>query len=144
MAPKICGENTNQHSEYRKFSSDNGDKNIKIFQFLVYVNFDGLNPITISIDTNSNYVFNRRWNIRIQQVACDSVEKGEQNIIENDLFFFSNRFYFSGPNGCLQYYDSVSQTVASFNYATSTNSRGIFSFCIDIEVYIMLIIRLFF
>lgn len=42
----------------------------------VYVDFNGATPITISVDTNADYAFDRRWNIRIQQIACDSVCKG--------------------------------------------------------------------
>ncbi|XP_029155299.1 uncharacterized protein LOC114928349 [Nylanderia fulva] len=81
--PRICGENTNQH---------------------VYVDFNGATPITISVDTNADYVFDRRWNIRLQQIACDSVCKV--------------------PNGCLQYYKTVSDTVMSFNYGTTENARA--------------------
>ncbi|KAL6255006.1 hypothetical protein P5V15_013424 [Pogonomyrmex californicus] len=81
--PRICGENTNQH---------------------VYVNFNGATPITISIDTNADYAFDRRWNIRIQQIACDSV--------------------CIAPNGCLQYYKTISDTVMSFNFGTTENVRG--------------------
>ncbi|XP_058792293.1 uncharacterized protein LOC131664866 isoform X3 [Phymastichus coffea] len=52
--PRICGENSDQH---------------------VYVDYDGLNPIAISIDASSEYSFKRRWNIRVQQIACDSATK---------------------------------------------------------------------
>ncbi|XP_024878706.1 uncharacterized protein LOC112459044 isoform X2 [Temnothorax curvispinosus] len=81
--PRICGENTNQH---------------------VYVDFNGATPITISVDTNADYAFDRRWNIRIQQIACDSVCRA--------------------PNGCLQYYKTVSGTVMSFNFGTTENVRA--------------------
>ncbi|XP_012235854.1 uncharacterized protein [Linepithema humile] len=81
--PRICGENTNQH---------------------VYVDFNGATPITISIDTSADYAFDRRWNIRIQQIACDSVCKA--------------------PNGCLQYYKTISDTVMSFNFGTTENVRA--------------------
>nr|XP_050847063.1 uncharacterized protein LOC127062600 isoform X1 [Vespula vulgaris] len=81
--PRICGENSNQH---------------------VYVDFNGASPITISIGTNADYAFDRRWNIRIQQIACDSLWRA--------------------PNGCLQYYKSTSDTVTSFNYGTTVNSRS--------------------
>ncbi|XP_015186546.1 PREDICTED: uncharacterized protein LOC107071777 [Polistes dominula] len=80
--PRICGENSNQH---------------------VYADFNGASPITISIGTNGDYPFDRRWNIRIQQIACDSLWRV--------------------PNGCLQYYKSISDTVTSFNYGTTVNSR---------------------
>ncbi|XP_012527153.1 uncharacterized protein LOC105831515 isoform X2 [Monomorium pharaonis] len=81
--PRICGEDTNQH---------------------VYVDFNGATPITISIDTNADYAFDRRWNIRILQIACDSVDRA--------------------PNGCLQYYKTVSGTVMSFNFGTTENARA--------------------
>ncbi|XP_020288575.1 uncharacterized protein LOC109857064 isoform X3 [Pseudomyrmex gracilis] len=81
--PRICGENTNQH---------------------VYVDFNGAAPITISVDTNADYAFDRRWNIRIQQIECDSVCRA--------------------PNGCLQYYKTVSGTVMSFNFGTAENVRA--------------------
>lgn len=48
----------------------------------VYVDFNGATPITISVDTNADYAFDRRWNIRIQQIACDSVCRGTR------MFFF--------------------------------------------------------
>ncbi|CAK9801472.1 hypothetical protein ANTQUA_LOCUS2856 [Anthophora quadrimaculata] len=81
--PRICGENANQH---------------------VYIDFNGDTPITISIDTNSQYTTDRRWNIRIQQLPCDATYKA--------------------PNGCLQYYTSVSNIVSSFNYGTTQNPRA--------------------
>lgn len=81
--PRICGENANQH---------------------VYMDFNGATPIMISVDTNSEYTTERRWNIRIQQIPCDATYKA--------------------PNGCLQYYDSVSDTVTSFNYGTTQNPRA--------------------
>ncbi|XP_046754101.1 cubilin isoform X1 [Diprion similis] len=83
LVPRLCGENTNQH---------------------VYVDFDGPAPITISIDTDVNYVFDRRWNIRIQQIACESVWRA--------------------PSGCLQYYTTTTGTVTSFNYGTVVNPRS--------------------
>ncbi|KAK0080535.1 hypothetical protein PV325_013798 [Microctonus aethiopoides] len=80
--PRICGENAGQH---------------------VYVEFNGANPIIISIDTNVDYSFARKWNLRIQQIGCDSP--------------------WQAPNGCLQYYNMISGTVTSFNYGTTTNPR---------------------
>ncbi|KAJ8666893.1 hypothetical protein QAD02_008555 [Eretmocerus hayati] len=80
--PRICGENTDQH---------------------MYVDFEGTNPISISIDTSTEYSMKRRWNMRIQQIACDSQMRA--------------------PSGCLQYYTSISGSVTSFNYGTSSNPR---------------------
>ncbi|XP_076247538.1 uncharacterized protein LOC143187304 [Calliopsis andreniformis] len=70
----------------------------------VYMDFNGATPITISIDINAEYNLDRRWNIRIQQIPCDATYKA--------------------PNGCLQYYDSVSDVVTSFNYGTTQNPRA--------------------
>lgn len=47
----------------------------------MYVDFNGASPITISIGTNADYAFDRRWNIRIQQIACDSLWRGKKNSI---------------------------------------------------------------
>ncbi|XP_076277333.1 uncharacterized protein LOC143207568 [Lasioglossum baleicum] len=81
--PRICGENANQH---------------------VYMDFNGATPIMLSIDTNSEYSTDRRWNIRIQQIPCDSPSRA--------------------PNGCLQYYTGTSDVVQSFNYGRSPNPRA--------------------
>ncbi|XP_048515564.1 uncharacterized protein LOC105693258 [Athalia rosae] len=83
IVPRICGDNTNQH---------------------IYVDFDGATAITISIDTAAAFIFNRRWNIRIQQIACDSPWRA--------------------PNGCLQYYTTTTGTVTDFNYGTVVNPRA--------------------
>ncbi|XP_066600385.1 uncharacterized protein [Prorops nasuta] len=83
IVPRLCGENTNQH---------------------VYLDFNGANPITISVDTLLDTTFERRWNIRIHQIACDSV--------------------YRAPNGCLQYYQTVSGTVTSFNFGSTPNARA--------------------
>ncbi|XP_026670406.1 uncharacterized protein LOC113464499 [Ceratina calcarata] len=83
VVPRICGENANQH---------------------VYMDFNDDAPIMLSIDTNGDYATDRRWNIRIQQIPCDSPARA--------------------PNGCLQYYDTVSNTVTSFNYGTTQNPRA--------------------
>ncbi|KYN08528.1 hypothetical protein ALC62_00512 [Cyphomyrmex costatus] len=71
---------------------------------VLYIDFNGATPITISVDTNADFVFDRRWNIRIQQIACNSVCRA--------------------PNGCLQYYKTVSGTVMSFNFGTTENVRA--------------------
>lgn len=40
------------------------------------MDFNGATPIMISIDTNTEYITDRRWNIRIQQIACDATYRG--------------------------------------------------------------------
>ncbi|XP_058828126.1 uncharacterized protein LOC131688017 [Topomyia yanbarensis] len=78
--PFICGENSGQH---------------------VYVNFDGLNPITIRIATTAATSFNRQWNLQLSQIACAS--------------------QFRAPEGCLQYYFGLTGTISSFNYGFGAN-----------------------
>lgn len=77
--PRICGENTNQHGKMticENFSCNL--RKVKLIRLVsVYVDFNGATPITISVDTNADYAFDRRWNIRIQQIACDSVCRGK-------------------------------------------------------------------
>ncbi|XP_044587694.1 uncharacterized protein LOC123267210 [Cotesia glomerata] len=82
--PRLCGENDDQH---------------------VYVDFNGANPITISVDTNTDYSFSREWNLRLRQISCDSSWLAPKN------------------DGCLQYYKAISGTVTSFNYGTIPNTR---------------------
>lgn len=79
--PTICGENSGQH---------------------VYIDFNGVSPITISIASTASYVFNRQWQFQIAQIACASPTQA--------------------PSGCLQYYLDSSNTVASFNYGAAPNS----------------------
>ncbi|XP_030385030.1 uncharacterized protein LOC115632153 [Scaptodrosophila lebanonensis] len=79
--PTICGENAGQH---------------------VYVDFNGVTPITITVATSSSYVFNRIWQFQLRMLACASSTLA--------------------PSGCLQYHLSSSGTVASFNYASAASS----------------------
>ncbi|XP_077265998.1 uncharacterized protein LOC143899525 isoform X1 [Temnothorax americanus] len=103
--PRICGENTNQHA---------------------YVDFNGATPITISVDTNADHAFDRRWNIRIQQIACDSVCRGTFSSLPHHTEILAKLSFASvlAPNGCLQYYKTVSGTVMSFNFGTTENVRA--------------------
>lgn len=54
--PIICGENSGQH---------------------VYVSYNGLTPITISITLGDEPVFDRKWTIRIAQIACSCPTLGK-------------------------------------------------------------------
>lgn len=81
QVPKICGENSGQH---------------------VYVDFNGEDPITISVFTSGDYTFNRQWQMQIAQIACESPSQA--------------------PSGCLQYHLGNSGTVSSFNYASVATS----------------------
>ncbi|KAG9508925.1 Solute carrier family 35 member G1, partial [Fragariocoptes setiger] len=53
-------------------------------------------PLLLIVNTANEQRYNRRWSIRIQQIACHSP--------------------FRAPNGCLQYYTSESGIVESFNF----------------------------
>ncbi|XP_055620810.1 uncharacterized protein LOC129765032 [Toxorhynchites rutilus septentrionalis] len=76
----ICGENSGQH---------------------VYVNFNGINPITIQVATTAAVAFSRQWNLQLSQIACASE--------------------FRAPEGCLQYHFGLSGTISSFNYGFGAN-----------------------
>ncbi|XP_055376739.1 uncharacterized protein LOC129608957 [Condylostylus longicornis] len=79
--PRICGENSGSH---------------------VYVNFNGENPITLSILTTASFTFNRQWQMQVSQISCNSPNLA--------------------PSGCLQYYFDTSGTVQSFNYGSAASS----------------------
>ncbi|XP_031632739.1 uncharacterized protein LOC116346692 [Contarinia nasturtii] len=79
--PNICGENSGSH---------------------VVVDFDGTNPIQITIAATSSFTFGRHWFIRATQINCDSAMRA--------------------PSGCLQYHYASSGIVRSFNYSPSPNS----------------------
>ncbi|KAH8364232.1 hypothetical protein KR084_004434 [Drosophila pseudotakahashii] len=81
QVPSICGENSGQH---------------------VYVDFNGVNPITISVATSGSYTFNRNWQFQIRMLGCSSATLA--------------------PAGCLQYYMPSSGTLASFNYVSAASS----------------------
>ncbi|XP_034657705.1 uncharacterized protein LOC117894642 [Drosophila subobscura] len=81
QVPSICGENSGQH---------------------VYVDFNGVSPITISVATSAGYTFNRQWQFQIRMLGCSSATLA--------------------PSGCLQYYMPTSGTFASFNYVSAASS----------------------
>ncbi|XP_026847597.1 uncharacterized protein LOC6600581 [Drosophila persimilis] len=81
QVPSICGENSGQH---------------------VYVDFNGVNPITISVATSAGYTFNRQWQFQIRMLSCSSATLA--------------------PSGCLQYYMPTSGTFSSFNYVSAASS----------------------
>ncbi|XP_055913510.1 uncharacterized protein LOC129947103 [Eupeodes corollae] len=80
--PRICGENTGQH---------------------VYVDFNGVNPITITVETSGTVTFNRQWQLQVSQIACASPTRV--------------------PSGCLQYYTGDTGTVSSFNYSPAASAQ---------------------
>jgi hypothetical protein len=86
--PRICGHNTGQH---------------------VYVDFNGNNPVTITVATLGSVTFSRRWHLHLQMIGCDSTSRA--------------------PFGCLQYWTESSATISSFNYASAgagtSNSIGV-------------------
>ncbi|XP_022218497.1 uncharacterized protein LOC111071456 [Drosophila obscura] len=81
QVPSICGENSGQH---------------------VYVDFNGVSPITISVATSAGYTFNRQWQFQIRMLGCKSDSLA--------------------PAGCLQYYTPTSGTFSSFNYVSAASS----------------------
>lgn len=58
--PNICGENSGQH---------------------VVIDFDGTNPISITIAATTSFTFGRHWFIRATQINCDSSMRGIDFII---------------------------------------------------------------
>lgn len=56
QVPNLCGENAGQH---------------------VVVEFDGTNPIQITVTSTSSYTFGRHWFIYVTQINCDSQFAGE-------------------------------------------------------------------
>jgi hypothetical protein len=76
--PRICGQNTGQH---------------------VYVDFNGNNPVTITVATLGSVTFSRRWHLHLQMIGCDSTSRA--------------------PFGCLQYWTADTATISSFNYAST-------------------------
>ncbi|TDG53067.1 hypothetical protein AWZ03_000610 [Drosophila navojoa] len=81
QVPTICGENSGQH---------------------VYVDFNGVSPITISVATSSGYTFNRNWQFQLRMMGCTSSTLA--------------------PAGCLQYHMPSSGNIASFNYVSAASS----------------------
>lgn len=53
-------------------------------------------PLLLIVNTANEQRYNRRWSIRVQQIACHSPHRA--------------------PNGCLQFYTSETGIVESFNY----------------------------
>lgn len=53
---RICGENSGQH---------------------MYVDFNGGNDITLTIQTTSAISLDRQWNIKVAQIDCTSPTRGE-------------------------------------------------------------------
>ncbi|XP_030765765.1 uncharacterized protein LOC115889829 [Sitophilus oryzae] len=69
----------------------------------IYVDFNGNTSITVSIFVRSSTV-SRSWNIRVRQINCNCPWRA--------------------PAGCLQWYESLSGTVRSFNYGSSSVLNG--------------------
>ncbi|BET00007.1 Hypothetical protein NTJ_12822 [Nesidiocoris tenuis] len=82
--PPLCGLNSGQH---------------------VYIDFNAASSYhPISIDTDGNTAYNRKWYMKITQIPCNSTERA--------------------PAGCLMYYNETSGTVSSFNYDTEAPTTG--------------------
>nr|XP_018915486.1 PREDICTED: uncharacterized protein LOC109042953 [Bemisia tabaci] len=73
----------------------------------IYVNFDPEKTVShVSVDTSSAVSFNRLWNLKVKQIPCNSK--------------------YQAPNGCLQYFDTTSGSVSSFNYGSKGQKSKIF------------------
>ncbi|CAG9769869.1 unnamed protein product [Ceutorhynchus assimilis] len=69
----------------------------------MYVDFNGNAPIVITIYVRSAS-FSRSWNIKVAQINCNCPWRA--------------------PSGCLQFYNTLSGTVRSFNYGSSSLLNG--------------------
>ncbi|CAH1155566.1 unnamed protein product [Phaedon cochleariae] len=67
----------------------------------VYVDFNGDENILMTITTGSASTLGRSWNLKITQIACDCPTRA--------------------PAGCLQFYNTTTGTVTSFNYGVGSN-----------------------
>lgn len=68
----------------------------------IFVDFNGNAAITIAVTATLATTFARRWNMRLTQLGCDCPGLA--------------------PNGCLQYYTGITDTINSFNYGTGANT----------------------
>ncbi|CAG9863008.1 unnamed protein product [Phyllotreta striolata] len=68
----------------------------------MYVDFNGNTNIVISIGTSG--ASGRSWNIKVTQINCNCP--------------------YRAPSGCLQYYNSITGVVRSFNYGAAATQDG--------------------
>nr|XP_023015444.1 uncharacterized protein LOC111504950 [Leptinotarsa decemlineata] len=69
----------------------------------IYVDFNGNTSITISIRSSGLFA-SRAWNIKVSQIACNCP--------------------YRAPSGCLQFYNTTTGTVTSFNYGSVAPQNG--------------------
>nr|CAH7743150.1 unnamed protein product [Callosobruchus chinensis] len=96
--PVICGENTGQH---------------------IYVDFNGNDNIIMTLTTGASSNLGRNWNIKVTQIACACPTRDCRQYAY--VVTYSNMF-FAAPSGCLQFFNTTSGTVNSFNFGTGGNS----------------------
>lgn len=83
----LCGDLTGQH---------------------LYIDVDPLDtnePLLLVVNTANEELYNRKWSIRIQQIACQSP--------------------FRAPTGCLQYFTSNTGLVESLNFRGPSRTRPV-------------------
>ncbi|CAH1961907.1 unnamed protein product [Acanthoscelides obtectus] len=68
----------------------------------VYADFNGNDNIVMTITTGASSNLGRNWNFKVTQIACACPTRA--------------------PSGCLQFFNSTSGTVNSFNFGTGGNS----------------------
>ncbi|XP_055534897.1 uncharacterized protein LOC129724216 [Wyeomyia smithii] len=78
--PVICGDNNGQH---------------------VYVAFNGIASIRITVSTTAATAFNRFWLMQLSMISCTS--------------------QYQAPAGCLQYFFPNTGIISSFNYGSAAN-----------------------
>ncbi|KAL3283752.1 hypothetical protein HHI36_017921 [Cryptolaemus montrouzieri] len=71
----------------------------------IYLDFNGNSTIEMITSTLDGLNVGRNWNYRITQIACACPTRA--------------------PSGCLMYYTSISGTVRSFNYGTTTTTNPV-------------------
>ena len=95
---------------------------------------DNNNPIVLTV-VSSGASFERSFNIKVTQIECDSLSKGE---LINVLMTPGQSSYFpvTAGDGCLQYFTGVSGQMFSFNY---NNAEGLqlsntdYTMCVRME-----------
>ena len=127
--PVICGNNQGAHS-------DNFHNNMLLCHYLiiicslVYLDSGSKGSMT-SVTVVTIGDFNRLYQIKVAQIPCAANYRG--NYIKNGIKLIVNRKTFVAWEGCLQYHDSVSGTINSFNFNSGLGlqlSNQDYSICI--------------
>ena len=90
------------------------------------------NPVVLTVVT-AGASFSRTFSVKITQIECTSLAKGEPLMIQLSLLM---SIMVTAADGCLQYYTGVAGRVESFNY---NNAAGLqlsdtdYSVCVQME-----------